>query len=554
MKFFAKLLAPLFVLALAACEDVPAPYEVFDGDNEKPQVTSIYYSSSNLYTGWDVVAITPDQPWSQGSSYTQATGYQKWDGSDTKSNREVKGYLVSPKFNTVAEETGKVKMSFNYTIRYTNNVSSWKQNHKVMVSKDYDGDINNFAQATWQELDVNLVESPYTDWTLYPSGDIQLPDEYVNVDGVYVAFYFYAPASSSTTWELMDFMITDGVAEETGGGSGDGEGPDGDVAALPYNSSNLYTGWGLVGTDLGQPWSQGSTYTQATGYQKWDGSDTKSNREVKGYLVSPKFNTAAPATGKVKMSFDYTIRYTNNVATWKENHKVMVSKDYSGNASEFDKATWKELDVELKESPYTDWTLYPSGDIQLPDEYVNCEGVYVAFYFYAPATGSTTWELMNFAISDGVNETVDPGEEPDVPGLDIDLSKADLCIKADALGLDNAAAFEAYTVDGLAITADKGEGANAPKYYTTGTAVRFYPGNYMTFAADRKIDKVVFTCVSGSVANGHVEAEPGSVSVADPTVLVEKVDSKELTVKNADTSTGSASQFRWQAIYVFYAE
>ena len=28
MKLFAKLLAPLFAVALTACEDVPAPYEV----------------------------------------------------------------------------------------------------------------------------------------------------------------------------------------------------------------------------------------------------------------------------------------------------------------------------------------------------------------------------------------------------------------------------------------------------------------------------------------------------------------------------------------------
>ena len=557
MKLFAKLLAPLFAVALTACEDVPAPYEVFDGDNnEKPQATSIYYSSTNLYTGWSLVAVTPEQPWSQGSSYTQATGYQKWDGSDTKSNREVKGYLISPKFNTAAAETGKVKMSFNYTIRYTNNVSGWKNNHKVMVSKDYDGDVNNFDNATWQTLDVDLVESPYTDWTLYPSGDIQLPDEYVNVDGVYVAFYFAAPASASTTWELMDFVITDGVAEENGGSSG-GDEPGGDTAKLPYTSPNLYTAWNLVETGIGQPWSQGSSYTQATGYQKWDGSDTKSNREVKGYLVSPKFNTAAPKTGKVKMSFDYTIRYTNNVSGWKDNHKAMVSKDYSGNPAEFDKATWTDLKVELKESPYADWTLYPSGDIQLPDEYVNVDGVYVAFYFYAPATGSTTWELMNFAISDGVAEAggSEPGgDEPDVPGIDVDLSKADLCIDASALGLANAAAFETYEVDGLTVKAEKGTNSNAPKYYTTGTAVRMYPGNFMTLAADRKIQKLVFTCVKGSVANNHVEAEPGSVTVSDPTVLIDGVDAKEVIVTNADTSTGTASQLRWQKLYVFYAQ
>lgn len=368
MKPFAKILAALSAMALVACEDVPAPYEVFDGDNQKPEVTSIYYSSSNLYTGWDVVAVTPDQPWSQGSSYTQATGYQKWDGSEIKSNREVKGYLVSPKFNTVAAETGKVKMSFNYTIRYANNVSAWKDYHKVMVSKDYTGNPAEFAEATWQTLDVDLKESPYTDWTLYPSDEIQLPDDYVNVDGVYVAFYFYAPASSSTTWELMDFVITDGVAAGSGG-----EDPD------------------------------------------------------------------------------------------------------------------------------------------IPDT-------------------------------------------PDVPEIDVDLSSADLCVKADGLGLGNAAVFETFAQDGLSITADKGSGSNAPKYYTSGTAVRMYPGNSMTLSAGRKIDKVVLECVGGSVANSHVEAAPGTVTVGDPKVLIDKVGANQVVITNADTSTGTASQLRWQAVYVFYAD
>ena len=76
----------------------------------------------------------------------------------------------------------------------------------------------------------------------------------------------------------------------------------------------------------------------------------------------------------------------------------------------------------------------------------------------------------------------------------------------------------------------------------------------MTLAADRKIQKLVFTCVKGSVANNHVEAEPGSVTVSDPTVLIDGVDAKQVTVTNADTSTGTASQLRWQKLYVFYAQ
>ena len=105
-KYFTMLFGAA-LLTLASCDDVPAPYELYSGDTTE-EVTSIYYTSENLYTGWTGYAINGlENPWSQGSSYTQATSYQKWDGADTKTNKECEGYLISPKFNTVAEP-GKV--------------------------------------------------------------------------------------------------------------------------------------------------------------------------------------------------------------------------------------------------------------------------------------------------------------------------------------------------------------------------------------------------------------------------------------------------------------
>lgn len=209
-----KLIYSLFALAMMAttfisCEDVPAPYD--DPNNNQKKEGAIPYSSVNLYTGWTLHSITAEQPWSQGNSYTQATGYQNWDGSGQKSNREVEGYLISPKFNT--EEVEHVKISFDQTIRYTNNVSGWKDYHKIFASSNYDGE--NFDKATWVEVAYVPVASPYSDWTLYTSGEIQLPDEMAGKESIYVAFWFKAPASASTTWELQNFKIEGGIAEET---------------------------------------------------------------------------------------------------------------------------------------------------------------------------------------------------------------------------------------------------------------------------------------------------------------------------------------------------
>ena len=63
------------------------------------------------------------------------------------------------------------------------NAAELAANHKVLVSKDYDGDV---ALATWKELNFKPKASPYSDWTLYGSGDIEIPAEYQNCDNVHV--------------------------------------------------------------------------------------------------------------------------------------------------------------------------------------------------------------------------------------------------------------------------------------------------------------------------------------------------------------------------------
>lgn len=232
-RVFKSLFIAATTLVLAtACSDVPAPYIIMPSTGGK----TLPYKNASLNNGWTTYSLTDNNPWSQGSSYTQATGYQDWDGDGAKSNVATEAYLISPAINTTCN-SGKVKISFDQTIRYTNNVSGWEQNEKVFASKDYHGKTDKFDEATWVELNFKPVASPYSDWTLYSSGDIQLPDSFANQDSVYVALYFKSPASSSTTWEVVNFLIEEGVAN--GGNTPDnptttdpvGEG----TAASPYN-------------------------------------------------------------------------------------------------------------------------------------------------------------------------------------------------------------------------------------------------------------------------------------------------------------------------------
>lgn len=210
-KIFSILLAAAATISITtSCSDVPLPYDINQGNNSFGK--TLPYKNASLST-FDTYSLKSYEAWSKGSNYTQATGYQDWNGTGTKSNVEVESYLISPAINTTCE-SGKVRLSFDQTIRYTNNVKGWENNHKVFISKDYDGIPQNFEEATWEQIDYTPVASPYSDWTLYSSGYIQIPDEYVNIDPIYIAFYFYAPASNSTTWELENFLIEEGDAEQ----------------------------------------------------------------------------------------------------------------------------------------------------------------------------------------------------------------------------------------------------------------------------------------------------------------------------------------------------
>lgn len=210
-KIFNILLLAAATLGIASsCSDVPLPYDI-NADNSTSFGKKLPYKNASLST-FDTYDLKGHAAWSKGSNYTQATGYQDWDGTGSKSNVEVESYLISPALNLTCE-SGKVRLSFDETIRYSNNVSGWANNHKIYISKDYDGNTLHFEDATWDELkDFAPQASPYSDWTLYTSGYVNIPEDYVNHDSVYVAFYFYAPASGSTTWELENFLIEEGDA------------------------------------------------------------------------------------------------------------------------------------------------------------------------------------------------------------------------------------------------------------------------------------------------------------------------------------------------------
>ena len=206
MKKITKLIvacAALFVVA--SCSDVPNPYELVTSDPSAGK--TLPYKNNSLSSGFTVQTIAGNA-WSQGSTYTQASGYSGGTYSASES------WLVSPGIQ-IGEDSAV--LSFDYTIRYGSSIKDEELGdyHQVLISTDYVDDV---TTATWASLPFTPVKSPYSDWTLYSSGDIQIPQEFMNQQKVYIAFIYKCGASqgTTTTWELENFSIKEGVAQSQG--------------------------------------------------------------------------------------------------------------------------------------------------------------------------------------------------------------------------------------------------------------------------------------------------------------------------------------------------
>ena len=397
MKKFSILIAALLGLTLTACEDVPAPYEVIFNDDTNPDFEGaiLPYTSANLSAGFEI--YTPsDYPsiasWSTGSSYVQITGYVDADGDGTKEYNYTQSWLISPALYTATTES--LVLNFDYTIRYANsmNAAELAANHKVLVSKDYDGDV---ALATWKELNFKPKASPYSDWTLYGSGDIEIPAEYQNCDNVHVAFYY---------------QVTDLKTEET---------PDepvdtGETKEMPWTSASLNDFKAV--TVKGIDWSLGSTYAKASGYVN------SSYTETDAWLVSPAINTKT--SSGVVIDVQHVIRYTNSAADL-ANHTMWASTDYDGDVS---KATWTKLNYKPEASPTNTWDFYPAKTVGLPEALLNKDKVYIAYRYQCTSERASTWELKEFSIKEGT-APIDDDPQPGTPAEEITigefLSKAD---------------------------------------------------------------------------------------------------------------------------------
>lgn len=542
-KTFQFLALAFAALCFTACEDVPAPYNIFSegagqGTGSHLPYTVTFESSLGDFTTENTVG---DFPWTCQHSCAQITSYIDTDGDGTKENNPATSWLISPAFDLTGVEAAHV--SFDYILRYAN-ASDLATNYQVLVSKDYTKDAG-VAAASWTVLPLDLVQvSDWDTWT--NTGNLNIPAEFCNTANVTIALRYIAQAKAAT-WEVKNFVLDQGAGDQGAGDSGGGSGEEGGVKTLPYSEefSTTLGGFKNYTTSGEGAWTIDYSTAKATGY------DNASTVTTAGtyYLVSPEISLAGQTA--VHVSYEYILRYNKG----DENQQVFIT-------DAFNEATPAEGWTLLvdKHTEGTDWTTFAKEDIAIPDAYLG-KTIRIAFRYNTNAESGSTWEVKNFAIAAGA-----PGEGGNTGGegggsVDTPITNDYITVTAASFGLENQAAVtELKLSDGTTLTFDGGGGTHAPKYYTytAGANIRMYPKNTMTVKASKKIAAIVLNVdkYNGTICNasGDITANPGSVSTSGQVVTINNVNANSTVITNTSTTTSTPSQIRWISLTVYYVE
>lgn len=540
-KTFQFLVLAFAALCFTACEDVPAPYNIFSegagqGTGSHLPYTVTFESSLGDFTTENTVG---DFPWTCQHSCAQITSYIDTDGDGTKENNPATSWLISPAFDLTGVEAAHV--SFDYILRYAN-ASDLATNYQVLVSKDYTKDAG-VAAASWTVLPLDLVQvSDWDTWT--NTGNLNIPAAFCNTANVTIALRYIAQAKAAT-WEVKNFVLDQGAGDQGAGDNGGGSGEEGGVKTLPYSEefSTTLGGFKNYTTSGEGAWTIDYSTAKATGY------DNASTVTTAGtyYLVSPEISLAGQTA--VHVSYEYILRYNKG----DENQQVFIT-------DAFNEATPAEGWTLLvdKHTEGTDWTTFAKEDIAIPDAYLG-KTIRIAFRYNTNAESGSTWEVKNFAIAAGA-----PGEGGNTGGegggsVDTPITNDYITVTAASFGLENQEAVtELKLSDGTTLTFDGGGNTNPPKYYNAGNNIRMYPKNTMTVKASKKIAAIVLNVdkYNGTICNasGDITANPGSVSTSGQVVTINNVNANSTVITNTSTTTSTPSQIRWISLTVYYVE
>lgn len=255
-KIFLSMLAfTMAAFTFTSCEDVPEPYEI-PGNNGGGNTTveGVYIDQDFSKSLGDFKSVGTNENISWGIDYSSAciTGYKDYNGDGTKENQAGVTYLVSPEVDLT--NSTEAYVSINHAINYEK--ADINANNSVLISKDYNGDVNT---ATWEALAYNTdgLGSSFT----FVTKKVAIPAEYVN-GKVYIALRHTCSASQSSTWEVKSVSVKEGTVEDETPETGDNskEKPYTVAYAIANNSGNAWVKGYIVGWIEGQVLAEGAKF------------------------------------------------------------------------------------------------------------------------------------------------------------------------------------------------------------------------------------------------------------------------------------------------------
>ncbi|MCF8303171.1 MAG: DUF5689 domain-containing protein [Bacteroidales bacterium] len=311
--------------------------------------------------GWSNIIEAGDRAWQgkefDNNKYAQASAYNS-------GLSEMITWLITP---PVINDEGKKVLSFESAKAY------WEHNDDsgltVWVSTDFTGD--NFASATWTQLDATIASEGDADHEWIPSGDISLADYQGNCA---IAFRYRGSDTESTSFRIDNVMIT-----SEGGG-------DGSVFFENFNSDiSTFSKFSVTGE---QEWSWSGTLDD--GAAKMTGYDG-SAYENEDWLISPAIDLSNNTGSTVNIN--QAVNFLDG--QWDEIN-VMISSDYDGTSDPSLNGTWEELTV-TNQPTGNSFEFVDSGDIDISD-YDSEGSVYIAFKYLSSTSNTPTWAISSIGV------------------------------------------------------------------------------------------------------------------------------------------------------------
>ena len=199
----------LATFTLTSCEDVPAPYDLPNGGtggggSELPEGTFFQADFTSSLGDFQSKSASGAISWTNSYSSACITGYDKWDGSDTKTNKPGVTYLVSPEIDLTDATEAHVELT--HALRYEK--ADINTNNALLITDNYTGDV---TTTSWTQMNYTTDGLNGTAFDFVTS-QANIPAAFVGKK-VVVALRHTCTDSQSSTWEVQKLSILTGKAD-----------------------------------------------------------------------------------------------------------------------------------------------------------------------------------------------------------------------------------------------------------------------------------------------------------------------------------------------------